>query len=91
MALRVGCAREPEDRGRGDGYADAVRDERLRGRVARVLVAFILAADGIAHAVAEMDPCVPEADTGKGSGEQHLRLGLGVVWISHSTREVLDR
>lgn len=90
MALRVGRAREAEDGGRGDGDADAVRDERLRGGVARVSVAFVLPADGVAHPVAEVDAGVAEADAGEGGGEQHLRLGFGVVRVADGAGEVFD-
>jgi len=49
-----------------------------------------LAADGVAHAVAEMDACVSEADACEGGGEEHLRLRFVVVWVFGRAGEVLD-
>lgn len=90
MALRVRGAGEFEDGGRGDGDGDAVGDYGGGGHVAGVFVAGILAADGVAHAVAEMDACVSEADACEGGGEEHLRLRFVVVWVFGRAGEVLD-
>lgn len=68
MALRVGRAGEFEDGGGGDGDADAVRDKRSRSDVARVCVGFVLAADGVAHGVAEVYACVAKAHAGESRG-----------------------
>ncbi len=89
MSLRVGRAREAEDGRCGDGDADAVRDDGLRCDVARMPVAFILAADGVAHAVAQVHSGIAKADAGQGGGEQHLRLGFGVVGIANGAGKVL--
>lgn len=91
MALRVRGAGEAEDAGGGDGDADAVGDDGVVDDVARVRVAAVLAGDGVAHAVAEVDAGVAEADAGEGGGQQHLALGLGVGGVSHRARQVLHR
>ena len=90
MSFRIRRGRESEDGRCRDGDADAVRDDGLVGHVARVLVARVLAADGIAHAVAEMDARIPEADTGESGGEKHFRLRFVVVWVFGRAGEVLD-
>ena len=64
MPFRIRRGGESEDGRCRDGDADAVRDDGFVGHVARVLVARILPADGIAHAVAEMDARVSESNTG---------------------------
>lgn len=91
VAVRVGGAGEPEDGGRGHGDADAVRDHGSRAHVARVPVALVLAADRIAHAVAEVDARVAEPDAREGRREEHFGLRFGVVRVAHRAREVLDR
>lgn len=68
-----------------------MRDDGALDVVARVPVARVLPADGVAHAVAEMDAGVAETDAGEGGGQQHLRLGFVVVWVLGRAREVLDR
>ena len=83
MALRIGGAGESEDGGRGDGDADAVRDDGPRRYVARVPVGFVLTADGVAHAVAKVDPRVAESHAGQSRREEHLRLRFGVVRVAH--------
>lgn len=58
--------------------------------VARVLVAGVLARDGVRHAVAEVDAGVAEADAGEGCGEQHLALGFVVLGVLDRAGQVLD-
>lgn len=91
MPVRVRGGREAEDGRGGDGDGDAVRDDGLVGHVARVLVALVLAADRVAHPVAEVDAGVAEADPGQRGREQHLRLGFVVVRVAHGAGEVFDR
>ena len=72
MTLRVRRGREAEDGGCGDGNADAVRDYGVGVRVAWVVVGLILAADGVAHAVAKVHAGVTEADARQRRGEEHF-------------------
>lgn len=67
-----------------------MRDDGAIDAVARVLVAGVLPADGVAHAVAEMHARVAEPNACEGSGEQHLGLSFVVVWVLGGAREVLD-
>lgn len=91
VALWVAGSRELEDCRCSDGDADAVGNDLGVGDIARVLVVDVLAGDRVAHAVAEMDTRVAEADSGEGGGEKHLRLGLEVVGVLDGTGQVLDR
>lgn len=68
-----------------------MRDDGALDVISGVSVARVLPADGVAHAVAEMDTRVAEADAGEGGGQQHLGLGFVVVWVLGGAREVLDR
>ena len=91
VALGVRRAGEAKDGGRGDGDADAVGDERLVGDVAGVGVARVLAADGVAHAVAEVHARVAEADARERGRQQHLALGFVVLRVPDRAGQVLDR
>ena len=91
VAVRVRGGGEAEDRGRGDGDADTVRDERPVRDVPRVGVARVLAADGVAHAVAEVDAGVAEADARERGRQQHLALGLVVRRVGDRARQVPHR
>lgn len=90
MSLWVGSAGEFEDRGRGYRYADAMWNDGLRSHVAGVLVALVLAADGVAHAMAQVDSGVAETDAGQSRCEKHLGLGLGVVGVTDCAGEIFD-
>ena len=91
MALRVRCACEFEDGRGGDGDGHAVRDDGVVDVVTCVLVAWVLPADGVRHAVAEVHACVAEAHTRERCGEEHLALGLVVFRVVHRAGEVFDR
>ncbi len=91
MPARVGWTGEPEDGRRGDGYADAVRDYRLCGHVARVPVAFVLPADWVAHSVAEVDTRISKPDPCQRRREEHFRLRFGVLRVPYGARQVFDR
>ena len=67
-----------------------MRDDGGSGDVSRVRVAFILAADRVAHSMAEMDARVSEPDAREGGGEEHFRLGFCVVWVFDGAGEVFD-
>ena len=67
-----------------------MRDDGGSGDVARVFVAFVLAADGVAHPVAEVDPCIPEAHARQRGGQEHFRLGFCVVGVFDGAGEVFD-
>lgn len=90
MAFRVAGPGELEDCRGSDGDADAVGDDRRISRVTLVGVPRVLATDGVAHPVAEVDPCIAEADAGEGGGKEHLRLRFEVFWVFDSSREELD-
>ena len=90
MPLGVAGASETEDSGRGHGDAHAVRDDGRVDNVPGVPVSRVLARDGVAHAVAEVDTCVAEADAREGGGQQHFALGFAVVGVPDCPREVLD-
>ena len=90
MPVWVRRSGEGKDSGGGDSDADAVGDNRAVGDVARVGVAAVLGGDRVAHAVAEVDAGVAEADARERGREEHLRLGGVVVRVAHRAREVFD-
>lgn len=79
-----------EHGGRGHRDGDTVGNDVLLDVVAGVLVARVLRADGVAHAVAEMDTSIAETDTGQGGGEKHLGLGLEVIRVLDGARQIFD-
>lgn len=88
LGIRRTCELEHGRRGDSDGYA--VRDDGVVDVVPGVLVPRILPADRVRHAVAEVHACIAETDTRKRRGEQHLTLGLVVVWVVHCAGKVFD-
>ena len=54
------------------------------------IVARVLARRGIARAVAEVHAGVAGPNAGEGGGQEHLRLGLGVVAVANGLRQVGD-
>lgn len=90
MSLWVGSAGEFENRGCGHRYADAMWNDGLRCLVARVLITLVLAADGVAHAMAEMDSGVAKTDASQGCCEEHLGLGFSIVRVTDCAGEIFD-
>lgn len=66
-------------------------DDGRRDFVPRMFVAFILARDGIAHSVAEMDARITKAYAREGGSQQHFALGFVIFWVFDGAREVFDR
>lgn len=90
MPVGIAWAGELEDGWCGDRDGDPVWDDGEFDVVARVLVPRVLAGDGVAHAVAQMDACIPEAYAGKSGSEQHIRLCLEVIGVLDGSWEVGD-
>ena len=66
-------------------------DDGIGVHVAGVFVAcWVLAADGVAHSVAEVDACVAETDAGEGGREEHFGLGFVIVRVFGGAGEVFD-
>lgn len=86
MAIRVGRGGKAENSRRGDSHGNTVRDNGVIDLIARMLITWVLTGDGVTHTVAEVNTSISEADAGKRSSEQHLRLCFVVVWIADCAR-----
>lgn len=67
-----------------------MRDDGVIYGVPRVFVSGVLAGNGIAHSVTEVDSGIAKTNSRKCGCQEHLRLGLDVIGVLHGTGEVFD-